>query len=874
MNTRKAAFLLLFMFAVNLTSQMVLAGPLDDLQPGHWYEVPNSKIRPHLPSPIPPNGSGPNSIITAWNGGFFDTARNRYVVMGGGHGDYAGNEIYAFSVDSLKWSRIWGPTPNEFIPPQPATFGETYSNGDPRARHTYDGVEYLPNVDKYFIQGGSLWSGSGGFGIWTWFFDPAKSAWEKRADISVCYSGHAGPFTAYDPKTGTVYNHKYSRLCEYDPVLNKWTRRGSYGPGISPKGTSVFDPKRKQFCIIGDGATRCYDMNRTDNDIPLLTIGTTGDKTAETANFPGVEYDPNSDRIIAWVGGTHVYALDLTTRVWRKIPPAPTNSVTPSDPTHNGTHSRWRYVPSKNVFVVVNSIDQNLFAYKLSAGTGTLPPVPITTAPNSPSNLRLAGVASPPPPSDTTPPSVPGGLIAQPISSSEIKLTWASSTDNVGVAGYKIFRNGAQIGTVTATSYQNTGLASSTTYKFSVAAYDGSGNQSTQSAAVSATTKTEGLPPPPEPPTGPINIPNRQWVALKLPRTKPIGIDGAKHISCAQNPRNERIYCVGGDYNGGSYVDQVFSFSVKEKLANPSDPLSGLRLEFPRNHKGVSSKPSGYSLCADPPAMQPKHPDYSGWFWDERIGKFWYVPGLQVASSDNCPNETASSVDDPLFRWKRILQFDPATGTYTDIADAGIGFNQTWWSVLDPVTNKIIRPWYSGSNGSNLDVFDIATNTWARKRTNFNAANGNIHLTKSSLAVDRESRQVYAIDHESGRLHRFSLDLPVASNGFYIVDDLGIVPGWVKPSTGVEPKIAWDPKNRVVLHACLWCRNFYAYHPDTKQWETLGAVADNGVQASGKTFFYDEVNGVFGWFGQSDPSPDLASTPYLFLYRYGPASGK
>src|SRR5688500_7691274 len=114
MKSLKTAFLVLFIFLVNFISFDAFAGPLDTLQPGQWYEVPNSKIRPHLPSPVP--AGNPVSIITAWNGGFFDSARNRYVVMGGGHGDYAGNEIYGFNLETFQWSRLWGPTPNSQIP--------------------------------------------------------------------------------------------------------------------------------------------------------------------------------------------------------------------------------------------------------------------------------------------------------------------------------------------------------------------------------------------------------------------------------------------------------------------------------------------------------------------------------------------------------------------------------------------------------------------------------------------------------------------------------------------------------------------------------------------------------------------------------------
>ncbi|MBI2640367.1 MAG: fibronectin type III domain-containing protein, partial [Candidatus Sungbacteria bacterium] len=90
--------------------------------------------------------------------------------------------------------------------------------------------------------------------------------------------------------------------------------------------------------------------------------------------------------------------------------------------------------------------------------------------------------------SDTTPPSVPTNLVATFISSSQITFFWASSTDNVGVAGYKVYRSGSYLASVTSTSYTGLGLTAGTSYSFTVAAYDAAGNVSAQSSPISVTT--------------------------------------------------------------------------------------------------------------------------------------------------------------------------------------------------------------------------------------------------------------------------------------------------------------------------------------------------------------------------------------------------
>ena len=85
-------------------------------------------------------------------------------------------------------------------------------------------------------------------------------------------------------------------------------------------------------------------------------------------------------------------------------------------------------------------------------------------------------------------PTIPSGLQASSVSSSRINLTWTASTDNVGVTGYKIYRDGVQVDTSPTNSYSDTGLSPSTTYTYTVSAYDAEGNESSQSSSASAST--------------------------------------------------------------------------------------------------------------------------------------------------------------------------------------------------------------------------------------------------------------------------------------------------------------------------------------------------------------------------------------------------
>jgi pullulanase len=86
------------------------------------------------------------------------------------------------------------------------------------------------------------------------------------------------------------------------------------------------------------------------------------------------------------------------------------------------------------------------------------------------------------------PPTAPTGLTAGTITSSSVALSWTASTSSAGVAGYNILRSGVKVGTSTTTSYTDTGLLASTSYSYTVTAFDSAGNTSAASAALSVTT--------------------------------------------------------------------------------------------------------------------------------------------------------------------------------------------------------------------------------------------------------------------------------------------------------------------------------------------------------------------------------------------------
>ncbi|HAF28623.1 MAG TPA: peptidase M4 [Bacteroidales bacterium] len=89
---------------------------------------------------------------------------------------------------------------------------------------------------------------------------------------------------------------------------------------------------------------------------------------------------------------------------------------------------------------------------------------------------------------DTEAPTAPANLTASNVTTSSVDLNWTASTDNIGVTGYDVYKNGTYLATTTNTNYSVVGLSAATTYSFYAKAKDAAGNISAASNTVNVTT--------------------------------------------------------------------------------------------------------------------------------------------------------------------------------------------------------------------------------------------------------------------------------------------------------------------------------------------------------------------------------------------------
>ena len=161
---------------------------------------------------------------------------------------------------------------------------------------------------------------------------------------------------------------------------------------------------------------------------------------------------------------------------------------------------------------------------------------------------------------DVTPPSKPGGGSAVAVGTSRVDLSWSASTDNVGVTGYAITRDGSPLTTVgpDTLAYSDTTVAASTTYTYAVVASDAGGNRS-QAATLGPVTTPD--PPDTSPPSVPGNVQATAPVSNRVDLT----------WDAASDNRGVTGYVVS---RGGAVLTTVTDTAYSDLTVSPSTPYS------------------------------------------------------------------------------------------------------------------------------------------------------------------------------------------------------------------------------------------------------------------------------------------------------------
>jgi fibronectin type 3 domain-containing protein len=256
-------------------------------------------------------------------------------------------------------------------------------------------------------------------------------------------------------------------------------------------------------------------------------------------------------------------------------------------------------------------------------------------------------------PPDVTPPSAPPNLNVQLLTVNSVVLTWSPAADNVGTAGYSVFRDGIPQGRTGLTSVSDSGLADGREYVYTVTALDASSNSSPP-AAVTITTRDVT---PPSVPTGLTGVATRTGSQIDInlswtPSTDNVGV-ATYRVYRGTSPANLILVGVPATpsftiFNVAPDTTYYFAVSARDAVRNDSGQSDAVavttsatpdvtppvvEVTSPTEGSKVSGSTYVYARVYDPPGGPYDVP--SG-----PAGVQFKVDGTNIGSEETVPQST------------------------------------------------------------------------------------------------------------------------------------------------------------------------------------------------------------------------------------------
>lgn len=354
--------------------------------------------------------------------------------------------------------------------------------------------------------------------------------------------------------------------------------------------------------------------------------------------------------------------------------------------------------------------------------------------------------------SDTNPPSTPGALTATTDGPFGVALAWQAATDDVGVVGYQLERcegsgcsTFASAASVSATSFNDTGLTAATEYRYRVRAVDSGGNFGGYSSVAAATTSATTPPPTSNLPAWISALAVGQWTQIPgtamssvEPSPVPAGSTGPESkviawTSFVVDTRNSKVYSLA---NGGH---NDYAGNEVDVLDLEASPPAWTRVLGPTSAAQVSSNCQSYYSDGRPSA---RHTYYGVTFSElnDRFMLFGGVPwcfnggfhaavsSFNIASRTWSPSGSHPNMPNSLTQGVAAVTAIPATGDVYVVRDFTIGkwtrgsnrivmlsptgavpFGDSTMSAYDSARGRIL---YAGGLERDRHLYDVANNSF------------------------------------------------------------------------------------------------------------------------------------------------------------------
>ncbi|MGA2254750.1 MAG: hypothetical protein ABSG53_08825 [Thermoguttaceae bacterium] len=300
--------------------------------------------------------------ILAYSGGVYDSVHNQFLIFGGGHADYWGNEVCAFSPATLTWKRMYEPDAQARYTNGNIdnTQGKLKDSDKPYTRHTYNQLCFVTSAASMFIFGGA---GPGWGEIRPtcpappdcWSYSLADNKW------TLLYAGRGTPggyamACCYDAKRDVIWAYgSKSRLSRFDLKTKTWSTH-MVRPAIDYLGLYNFHmqylPKSDKILLVSNDTCT----------IDPSTFISQQHSLRNASGKAGLAYLPEQDVVfyVSLPGGEtgpeyRTEVFDCAKGQWQKVQPKRLTA-------RGAVWSRLQYDPVDNVLLLV--VDSGVWAYK------------------------------------------------------------------------------------------------------------------------------------------------------------------------------------------------------------------------------------------------------------------------------------------------------------------------------------------------------------------------------------------------------------------------------------------------------------------------------------------------------------------------------
>jgi hypothetical protein len=330
-----------------------------------YYSIPNTAFSSYTQAPqlpFPYLRGGPNQIIDAWGALAHSPNKKKLFAWGGGHSDYAGNDMYEFDfgADSPSWTLIKAFTPAAQIVAE----ARRYNDGNPVSSHTYYNLLFIDQMNELIVHAldAIYLSGNSPYGV-VERFDYASKTWRPIIDCPpVTRATGPGIGKCKHPITEEIYwvDNGVGSLRKYNPVTGAESVVGT-SQVVSIYGAMCVDPIRNRILrgpYQGGGGWVQISLSNGST----ATVSLTGDSITN-APAGSLVWDSIGERFIHIDKNNTLTAINPTTYVATRINVAGT--APPAALT--GFHSRSVFDASMKGIFTVPTATANVHFIKLYA---------------------------------------------------------------------------------------------------------------------------------------------------------------------------------------------------------------------------------------------------------------------------------------------------------------------------------------------------------------------------------------------------------------------------------------------------------------------------------------------------------------------------